>query len=421
MLRSMYSGISGLRSHQTMMDVVGNNIANVNTTGYKSSATVFQDVLSQTIQGAGAPQNGLGGTNPAQVGLGVKVAGINTNFSQGASQTTGRATDLAIQGDGFFAVRQGQESVYTRSGSFNFDQSGTLVTSTGAVVQGWLAQDGVVNPNGALEDIRLPIGQTLPPEQTANVRFGGNLPAAQFDPAADPVVLTPGVTVYDAQGTPIKVSLQFTQTGDNTWDVVATAPATAGGADVELGRVPAPGLVWDPGTQSFNVDNLDLAEAQLDLAGTFNGGMTLALGTADEPMTQFSGQNSLAALEQDGSGIGTLQSFTISPDGTVVGVFSNGQNEPVGQIALANFANPGGLEKVGGSAYRPTVNSGLVQVGAAGAGGRGLLSGGTLEMSNVDLAQEFTNLIVAQRGFQANSRVISASDELLQDLVNLKR
>jgi flagellar hook protein FlgE len=138
-------------------------------------------------------------------------------------------------------------------------------------------------------------------------------------------------------------------------------------------------------------------------------------------MTQYAGQSSLAALEQDGSGIGTLQSFTISPDGTVVGVFSNGMNGPVAQIALANFANPGGLEKVGGSMFRPSANSGLVQTGLAGTGGRGLLSGGTVEMSNVDLAQEFTNLIVAQRGFQANSRVISSSDELLQDLVNLKR
>jgi flagellar hook protein FlgE len=417
MLRSMYSGISGLRSHQTMMDVVGNNIANVNTTGYKSSATVFQDVLSQTIQGAGTPQDGRGGTNPAQVGLGVRVAGINTNFAQGASQATGRATDLAIQGDGFFAVRQGNENVYTRSGSFNFDANGSLVTSSGAIVQGWLAQDGVVNPNGPLEDIRLPIGQTLPPQQTANVRLGGNLPAG-YDAAA-PTVVSPGITVYDAQGEPIKVSVTFTQTSDNNWNVVATAPHKDGvSPDVVLASTP---LTWDPATATFSVDDLVLPEATLDDAGTFNGPITVALGTPEEPMTQYAGQNSLAALEQDGAGIGALQSFTISPDGTVVGVFSNGQNQPVGQIALANFANPGGLEKIGNSAYRPTGNSGLVQTGVAGAGGRGVLSGGTLEMSNVDLAQEFTNLIVAQRGFQANSRIISASDELLQDLVNLKR
>jgi flagellar hook protein FlgE len=231
-------------------------------------------------------------------------------------------------------------------------------------------------------------------------------------------VLNPGVTMYDAQGVPIKLSLTFTQTGDNTWDVVATAPAADGSGEAVLGGT---SITWDPEIQDFDIDSLVLDEAGLDQAGTFNGSMTLALGTLGEPMTQFAGQNSLAALEQDGTGIGSLQSFSISPDGTVIGVFSNGMNQPVGQIALANFANPGGLEKVGGSTYRPTVNSGLVQTGTAGTGGRGMLSGGTLEMSNVDLAQEFTNLIVAQRGFQANSRVISASDELLQDLVNLKR
>lgn len=417
MLRSMYSGISGLRSHQTMMDVVGNNIANVNTTGYKSSTTVFQDVLSQTIQGAGAPQNGLGGTNPAQVGLGVKVGGINTNFAQGSSQATGRATDLAVQGDGFFTVRQGNENVYTRAGSFNFDANGLLVASSGAVVQGWLAQDGVVNPNGPLQDIRLPIGQTLPPEQTQNVRLGGNLPAAPYNAAA-PTTLSPGVTVYDAQGVPIKVSVTFTQTGNNNWRAVATAPNEVSGADAVLGTT---NMTWNPTTAKFNVDRMQLTQAALDQAGTFTGPMTIALGTPGEPMTQYAGSSSVAALEQDGAGIGALQSFSISPDGTVVGVFSNGRNRPVGQIALANFANPGGLEKVGGSLYRPTVNSGLVQTGVAGSGGRGMLSGGTLEMSNVDLAQEFTNLIVAQRGFQANSRIISASDELLQDLVNLKR
>jgi flagellar hook protein FlgE len=359
----------------------------------------------------------MGGTNPAQVGLGVKVGGINTNFAQGSSQSTGRATDLAIQGDGFFAVRQGNENVYTRAGSFNFDQTGTLVTSSGAVVQGWLAQNGAINANGALQDIRLPIGQTLPPKQTANVRFGGNLPAVPFN-AASPATITPGVSIYDAQGAVVKIALAFTQTDDNRWSVVATAPDPAGGPDVELGTTD---LAWDPTTASFDVDQLVLDGAALAGVGTFNGPVTLALGTPNEPMTQYAGPSSLAALEQDGAGIGSLQSFSISPDGTVVGVFSNGQNEPVGQIALANFANPGGLEKVGGSNYRPTVNSGLVQTGVAGTGGRGMLSGGTLEMSNVDLAQEFTNLIVAQRGFQANSRVISASDELLQDLVNLKR
>jgi flagellar hook protein FlgE len=418
MLRSMYSGISGLRGHQTMMDVVGNNISNVNTAGYKSSATVFQDVLSQTLQGAGAPQNGVGGTNPAQVGLGTRVGAITTNFSQGATQLTGRSTDLAIQGDGFFAVQQGAETLYTRAGSFSFDANGTLVTPSGASVLGWMAQDGVINPNGPLAPVKLPIGQTLPPAETQNIRLGGNLPASTYDAAA-PVTLSNGLTVYDAQGAAIKVSLTFTQSGDNQWTVQATAPASDGSGPVNLNT--ATPITWDPAAGQFDVDSLAL-DQNLAQVGEFDAdGMTVALGDETEPMTQFAGANSLAALEQDGAAMGSLQSFTISGDGTVVGVFSNGMRRPVGQVAMGSFANPGGLEKVGGSMYRPSANSGLVQTGVAGTGGRGTLSGGMLEMSNVDLAQEFTNLIVAQRGFQANSRVISASDELLQDLVNLKR
>jgi flagellar hook protein FlgE len=419
MLRSMYSGISGLRTHQTMMDVVGNNIANVNTAGYKSSSTVFQDVLSQTLQGAGAPADGAGGTNPAQVGLGVKLGAISTNFAQGATQLTGRATDLAIQGDGFFAVRQGGENLYTRAGSFNFDANGQLVTPSGASVLGWAAQAGVVNPNGPLEPVRLPIGQTLPPVQTGVVRLGGNLPDTTYDADADPVSITNGVTIYDSQGAPIKLSVTYTQTADDAWSVQATAPNADGSTpDAVVGSGT---LTWDPATGTFAESDMTLAAAGMTSVGNFTSDVTVQFGTPEEPMTQYAGANSVSALEQDGAAIGALQSFTISPDGVVMGIFSNGMQEAVAQIAMANFANPGGLEKVGGSMYRPSPNSGLVQTGVAGQGGRGTLSGGTVEMSNVDLAQEFTNLIVAQRGFQANSRVISSSDELLQDLVNLKR
>ena len=269
MLRSMYSGVSGLRTHQTMMDVVGNNIANVNTSGYKASATVFQDTLSQTLQGAGAPVAGTtGGTNPAQIGLGVQLGGISTNMTQGASQLTGRATDLAVQGDGYFQIAQNGETLYTRAGSFSLDASGQLTTPSGGLVQA----------------------------------VGGG-------PIAIPV---------------------------------------------------------------------------------------------------------------DGS----IESYNISADGNVSTVDTNGVRTVVAQIGLATFPNPSGLEKVGGSLLRPTQNSGAVMTGATGGpgtNGRGTLAIGVLEMSNVDLSQEFTNLIIAQRGFQANSRIISASDELLQDLVNLKR
>jgi flagellar hook protein FlgE len=406
----MYSGVSGLRSHQTMMDVIGNNIANVNTTGFKSSSVTFQDTLSQLLRGAGAPADALGGTNPAQVGLGTQVAGITTNMAQGASQLTGRATDLAIQGDGMFIARMGQENLYTRQGSLSFDTSGRLVTPEGAMIQGWMADAaGNVNTNAVLSDLQMPLAQLLQPQQTQSALIGGNLPAS----AEIGDEITSSIKVYDAQGTEISLGLTFTKTADDAWDVAATAD----GAAVTLSRT---SLTFDP-TTGEPVDGTPLSVTFPPGSGQWPDPVEISLGDADTGLRQFSGSNSMSFSEQNGAGVGFLRSFSISSDGVLTGVFSNGKTRPVGQIAMANFNNPQGLEKAGNSMYRVTINSGLPQIGAAGEGGRGSMSGGTLEMSNVDLAQEFTNLIVAQRGFQANSRIITASDELLQDLVNLKR
>ena len=182
MLRSMFSAISGLRAHQTKMDVTGNNIANVNTVGFKGSQTVFQDTLSQVIRAGGAPAADRGGTNPAQVGLGVKVAAITTNWTQGATQSTGRSTDFMIEGDGFFVTRSGTEELYTRAGSFDFDGTGKLVTPDGSVLRGWMAQpDGTVNPNGPIEDLTVPYGQLVNPTQTTTASVLGNIPSETPD------------------------------------------------------------------------------------------------------------------------------------------------------------------------------------------------------------------------------------------------
>ncbi|MDP9431321.1 MAG: flagellar hook protein FlgE [Actinomycetota bacterium] len=404
MLRSLFSGISGLRAHQTMMDVVGNNITNVNTAGYKSSSTVFEDNLSQLLKAAGAPQGGNGGTNPAAVGLGVRLGGISTNFGQGANQLTGRSTDLAIQGDGFFAVRQGGETLYTRAGAFDFDESGLLVTTSGAVVRGWMAQNGVVNPNAAVEDIRVPLGTLLAPEQTTRNTLAGNLPLNAAVPMTVP--LATSVNSFDGQGTDFKINWELTKTAANTWEAVGKDNA---GATLAT----SPPILFDPATGKLASPN----------SFTFTppgAGWTQPITVDLTGLSQFGDTNTLTG-SGNGSEMGALQSFTISPTGSLIGVFSNGLKQPLGQVALAAFNNPPGLAKVGGSMYRTTVNSGVPQFGLAGTGGRGSLTSGSLEMSNVDLAQEFTNLIVAQRGFQANSRVISASDEILQDLVNLKR
>ena len=386
MLRSLFSGISGLRAHQQMMDVTGNNIANVNTTGYKSSQTVFQDTLSQMVNAAGAPQNGAGGTNPAQVGLGVRTASINANFSQGAAQTTGKSGDMMIQGDGFFIVKSGGESVYTRAGSFTFDANGSLTTPNGQIVQGWGADtDGNVNTAGAPANIKLPIGISLAPDPTTSFTLTGNL---SYEAATGATKVIP-ITVIDENGTSRQLNVTMTKTGADAWS------AKGDGAAVPI--------AFDDGRPT--VDTIDIDGYDVDISD----------------LTHFSGLTEARVSASDGSGAGILSSYTVSNTGQIVGVFSNGLKQTLGQLALANFNNVNGLEKIGDSMFRSTVNSGLAQVGSAGTAGLGLITSGALEMSNVDLAQEFTNLVIAQRGFQANSRIITTSDEILQELVNLKR
>ena len=398
MLRSLFSGITGLRAHQTMLDVTGNNLANVNTAGFKSSQTVFEDTLSQLLQASGAPSGANGGTNPAQVGLGVKVAGITTNFAQGAAQNTGRATDLMIQGDGLFAVKQDGQDLFTRSGSFNFDANGRLVTQDGAIVQGWGAVNGVVSSSQPPGAITLPVSAMLAPQATTTGALGGNLDAA----TAVGGVVASSMVAYDPQGAAHTISYTFTKTAADTWTMDAAEGATALGSS----------------TLTFGPTGALTSASPVSVTAPWGG----AIAVDATGLTQYGGTPSATVTSQGGgSAPGTLQGFTISPDGTLVGVFSNGLKQNLGQVALATFVNPAGLEKSGNSTYRASADSGTAQIGVAGTGGRGKLASGLLEMSNVDLAQEFTNLIIAERGFQANSRVITTSDEILQDLVQLKR
>jgi flagellar hook protein FlgE len=398
MLRSLFSGISGLRSHQTMLDVTGNNIANVNTTGFKASQIQFQDTLSQMLNAASGAQDGVGGQNPAQVGLGVQVAGITTNFTQGAAQLTGRSTDMMISGDGFFVVRQGTQQFYTRAGSFDFDSTGQMVLpGDGAIVQGWAAEDGVIDTARPVGDIRVGVGTVMPAKATTRTPFAGNIQAD----AKDGTVKTVTVKAYDAIGTAREVELTLTK-GATGWTMSAT-DGTANYAATPLTFDASGALTWTDATSG---------DATFDL-----GGVTVDL----TGITGMSGVDTVAAGKQDGYAAGILESFSLGSDGTINGSFSNGLKQDLGRIAMASFTNPSGLSKAGGSLFTTTVNSGDPQVGAAGTGGRGTLSAGSLEMSNVDLSTEFTQLIIAQRGFQANSRVITTSDEVLQELVNLKR
>lgn len=386
MLRSLSDGISGLRAHQTMLDVTGNNIANVNTTGFKSSSVQFQDSLSQVLRASSLPQEQAGGRNPAQIGLGVQVAGIRTNFAQGSTQSTGVPTDLMLDGDGFFVVRKGGENVYTRNGGFSFDAAGRLTSADGALVQGWTAQNGVLNTGGLLGGITLPIGATSAAVETTEATVTGNLPSTAA--VGDEIVRE--ITVYDETGTASTLSLTFTRTAAG-WDVADGAGGTTSLAFTD-GKLTAP-------------------------ASLVSGGVTVDLST----VTGYADLRTIKVDNQNGNAAGTLLSYQITGDGSLIGTFSNGATEVLAQIAVATFDNPEGLEKAGSSQYRVGVNSGNPVLSTAGADGAGAIISGALEMSNVDLSQEFTNLIVAQRGFQSNARVITTSDEILQEVTNLKR
>ena len=417
MLRSLYSGISGLRAHQQMMDVTGNNIANVNTVGFKASVVQFQDTLSQMLGAAGAPQNGMGGSNPSQVGLGVKDSGITSNFAQGSQQTTGRSGDMMIQGDGFFVVRQGNENMYTRAGQFTFDGNGLLVNASGQPVQGWTANAGKVNTAAKPSDIRMPLGSTIPPAATAKITLKGNLSSDDTPDGNDATntgtayKTTIPVKVYDSQGATHTVTAEFDRTAYQN-----TTPPPTSKWSVKL--------TAEDGT-ALDTQELDFSDGKpVDSGGNPTKSMTLGNYTVDVgDMTSYAGLSDARVFDTDGQAAGALTSlsYSVNDTGQILGVYSNGLKEVLGTVAMATFKNVNGLEKTGDSDFRASVNSGYAQVGVPGSAGMGSVVSGALEMSNVDLASEFTNLVIAQRGFQANSRVITTSDELLQELVSLKR
>jgi len=425
MLRSLFSGITGLRAHQQMMDVTGNNIANVNSSGYKSQTAVFESVISQAVKAPGAPVAGganavaRGGVNGVQIGLGVQLAGVSTNFGQGSSQLTGVSTDFAIQGTGFFTTNNGTENLFTRAGSFTLDANGKLVSPDGSIVQGYMADAvGVVNPNAAPEDVTLPIATLLPAVESTTMKFTGNLSA---DAAVGATVVSSIIT-YDVLGAESATSATFTKTGVGAWTVKLGTGANAG-ATVAL-TFDGNGVLTNPaavnGTKTIPVLNRPAIAAAAGPPVVV--GVPVANFAVDVTgLSQYSAPSSAGITDQNGAGVGALTTFTTTSDGQLIGIYSNGKKQALAQLAIATFNNPDGLEKVGDTSYRTTVNSGVALIGAATVGGRGSIQGGTLEMSNVDLASEFTNLIVAQRGFAANSRTMTAADEMLQELMSIKR
>lgn len=667
MMRSMYSAVSGLRNHQTRQDVIGNNIANVNTTAFKYSTANFQDILSQTLQSASAANGSRGGTNPMQVGLGMGVASISTNFTDGSFQPTGNNANLGIQGQGFFILADGSEQIYSRAGNFDFDTNGNyIMNGTGYKVQGWMADtNGNIKTSSNISPLCFPKGMTMPGKATEQVNFAYNL-------SKDAEIGSTGmgaITVYDTYGSPHKLTANFIKVSDNNWLYQATGndgnilPGTqmgvitfdgsgkvssvktiipptvntgdqtinfqslqldnvtgssktgyftvydknnmmhnyetqvtnigtdssgiitwnysvseagvTGGTPVAVGtftynpstnvytqsngvgidsfslagqkitldflsgteappdvdafafkqsspfsettnytidnmeldgtkdavhykyltafdvdniphalqmkittqgtggpwkyEVTEPGvsdsttaagnITYDSSIPTYNIDSFALNDLSISFtvnsattglgAGTFamktnmpyglassqadimyvpvNGQSAMNIAFDFSDITQFSSGTSgtngttITALSQDGYAQGTLESLNIDSSGIIVGKFTNERQQNLAQIALATFNNPNGLLKKGDTIFTKTSNSGEAQIGGAGTGSRGTINPGTLEMSNVDLAQEFTNMITTQRGFQANSKIISVDDEMLQELVNLKR
>ncbi|WP_288695202.1 flagellar hook protein FlgE [uncultured Brachyspira sp.] len=441
MMRSLFAGVSGLQNHQTRMDVVGNNISNVNTYGFKKGRVTFKDMISQSLSGAAKPQEDRGGINPQQVGLGMQVATIDTIHTQGALQVTGVNTDLAIQGEGFFIEKKGNSSYYTRNGAFSIDKNGYLVNpSNGYKVQGWNAvlnpETGMMELNTAagVEDLIIPVGSKDPARATQNTKFFCNLQKNSDTHQAD-------LTIYDSTGIPRQLRATFNRTDVNRWDMVIEIPeATEGSVSVSAGDPVENGgnntfqLVFnDAGslisvsdganTQTEGVLMPNVSFTYTGTDGEVNQTINLTLGEVGlfNGITQFESPSTTKAIEQDGYTMGMLEGFSFDDSGQITGVFTNGNRKTLGQVALAKFANAGGLEKAGDTLFVESNNSGAANIGVAAAEGRGSIKAGTLEMSNVDLSEQFTDMIVTQRGFQANARTITTADQLLQEVIALKR
>ena len=464
MMRSLFAGVSGLQNHQTRMDVIGNNISNINTTGFKRNRVNFQDILYQQLQGAARPTAEIGGVNPREVGLGMSVASIDTVHTQGSLQTTGIGTDLAISGNGFFVLDNAGQQLFTRAGAFSVDAAGYMVNpANGMRVQGWMSQNiegfEILDVSQPIGDITIPIGGRDPARATTVVNFASNLdrriPELPEDPTALQMIQSTWntqINVYDAFGERHILEVQFTRVpGDpNSWNAAVNVLAADGS---ETATTVAFGDADPDADGSFTVNfaNNGLLAGAVDGAGTESpevGPVQMvvsfdipgatpdedgvvprqefvldlgSVGSYDRSITQFAHASTSRAVEQDGRTMGYLDTFQIDRRGVITGVFSNGSTRELAQVAMASFTNQGGLEKTGDTAFRESNNSGLANIGTAGTMGRGTIVSGALEMSNVDMADQFTDMIITQRGFQANSRTIQTADQLLQEVLTLKR
>jgi flagellar hook protein FlgE len=413
MITSFSTALSALSAHSTAIDVVGNNLANLNTPGFKANTVSFHDLVTQSL-GAG-----LGET---QVGFGVGAPSTLRQFSQGAIQSTGGPMDASIQGDGFFIV-QGptQNTLYTRGGNFQVDTNGVLTTVTNEHLQGWSLVNNVLDTNLPIGDIVVPVGTLKEPFATTNLSVDVNLDATGVTGQPNGTFST-SVEVFDSLGTSHIITVTFDKTAANAWDYTLTFPD----ADVNTPITPVTGTLTFDGSGKLTdptptdtapvlpITGLNDGASDMDVTWNIFNGLTPRL-------TQFSQPSATSALAQDGSPAANLVRVGIGNEGKILAQYSNGQQVVVGQLAMATIRNPQSLIAAGNNNYQLSARSAVPAVGLPGTGGRGQVLGGTVEASTVDIAREFTNLIVFQRGYQANARLVTTVDEVSQDTINLKR
>jgi flagellar hook protein FlgE len=416
--------LSGLTAESTALSAIANNLSNQNTTGYKATSVLFSDLFYQNLGTTGSG-------NPIQVGAGTKIGSMPSLFTQGSVSSTGVPTDVAIQGSGFFAVQSSDGVVsYTRAGDFS-ELNNYLVTPSGQQVLGYPATNGVVNVGSGLAPLELGGGTISPPTQTDNVQLTVNLNASSLP--TDTPYSTP-IQIYDSLGAIHNLTATFTNTAANNWDYSLSIPATdlsgAGATGVlATGTLTFDGngvLTGDTATTGGTVAGALSDVTAIPITGLADGASNMTFNwnvlNGNSPvLTQVAAANSTTSLHQDGTNSGSLASFSIGADGIITGSFSNGKVQALGQIALASFSNNNGLQLNGDTDFSPTLASGQAVVGVPGAGGLGTLSGGSLELSNVDIAAEFANLIVAQRGFESDAKAVTTFDQITQDTIALKQ
>lgn len=402
--------LSGLEATSASLNVIANNLANLNSDGYKSQSLNFSDIFNQ-IQGTS------GNGDPIQMGSGVQVDSTSSDFTNGSVSSTGVSSNMALQGNGFFVVQNNNEMSYTRAGDFTVNSSGQLCTPSGELVMGYPATDGVVSTTSILAPISVNQASSMPAVTTTSFQMSTNLDSS----AGVGATFSTPITVYDSLGAPQVVTTQYTNTAPNTWSYSITVPAAATGS--------ASATTIASGTMSFdssgNLTSPTGPIAGIDISGLTDGAAPLSLSwnladsSGNPTITQQDSTSSSVSTSQNGYGVGTLKTYSVLPDGTVQGQFSNNQTLALGQIAVASFADTQGLTQTGNNDYGATFASGAAVLGRAGAGENGTVTGGSIEGSNVDLSTEFSKMIVAQQGYEANAKVLTTLNQISQATIQM--